>query len=137
MLYMLSECLCISRQVDCISCMLSCGIQARISAVALVKGMSSCMSVMRPPPPLVGLSCRSVVYPGKLSVFLLCVSLVSWIAAMRVLCACRKCLSCVHLFWMPFMFRCSILRVWCGHGLVSEGVGGGGRSGGKDMSGVG
>ena len=77
MLYMLRECLCICKRMDCNSSVLSCGIRARVSAVELVKEMSLCISMMRPPPPCVGLSCLSVVYPGNLGVLLFCVSLVS------------------------------------------------------------
>ena len=44
--------------------------------------MSLCIRVKRPPPPRIGRSCLSVVYPGKEGVVLVVVNLLSWIVAM-------------------------------------------------------
>ena len=62
-----------------------CGVgrHPRVSlGVVLVKGMSLCIRVKRPPPPRIGRSCLSVVYPGKEGVVLVVVNLLSWIVAM-------------------------------------------------------
>ena len=41
-----------------------------------------------------------------------CLSLVSWIKAMCILCWCKVCLSSIILFPMPSMLSCSILIVF-------------------------
>ena len=48
------------------------------------------------------------MYPGNLGVLCLSVSLVSWMAAMCMLCylCSRWCLSCCTLFMMPSMLCC-------------------------------
>ena len=71
------------------------------------------MRVIRPPPPplCMCLSCRSVVYPENSGVFLVCLSLVSWMVTMCILCSCRTCLSSCILFPMPSMFICRSLSV--------------------------
>ena len=108
----------------------------------LVKEMSLCISVMGPPPPRVARSCLSVVYPGNLGVLLGCLSLVSWIVAMCMLCLSRCSLSCARLLSIPSMLNCKMFSVVLGRrGVVSccgGGAGGGGVGGrGGDRSGAG
>ena len=71
MLAMCMVCLCSCIFIVCVSKCGSCGMFAWVCAVVFVKGMSLCISVMRPPPPPVARSCLSVVYPGNFGVFLL------------------------------------------------------------------
>ena len=110
----LMRCLCNCIRVDCSSsvCVGSGGRFAMVCAVVLVKGRSRCISVTRPPPPLCCLSCRSVVYPGKRGVVFVCLSLVSWIVAMCILCLCKVCFNSIILFPIPSMFSCRILIVF-------------------------
>ena len=97
--------------MDCISSVGLSGIRARVSAVVLVKGMSLCIRVKGPPPPRVGRSCLSVVYPGKEGVLLVVVNLLSWIVAMCICCSCRSALSSIILLHMPLVLIWSMLRV--------------------------
>ena len=114
MFVMLYVCLCICIRIDCNSSVGSNGIRESVSAVVFVKGMFLCINVMRPPPPRMGRSCLSVVYPGNLGVVLFWWSLVSWIVAMCMWCSCSSVLSCMCLFWMPFMFICRMLSALLG-----------------------
>lgn len=59
---------------------------ASVCGVVFVKGMSLLTNVMRPPPSPLLRSSLSVVYPGNFGVFWFGLSLVSWIAAMWMLC---------------------------------------------------
>ena len=92
----------------CSSSVSSAGTSSTVCLVALVKGMSLCISVISPPPSPVVLSFRIVVYPGNLGVLCLSLTLVSWMAAMCMLCCSRWCLSCCILFVMRPMLCCSM-----------------------------
>ena len=67
-------------------------------SVVCVKGIALWMSVMRPPPPALCLSLLRVVYPGNFGVSEVSLSLVSWMAAMCMLCVLSMCLSSMCLF---------------------------------------
>ena len=123
MFVMLYVCWCICIRILCSSSVGSNGIRESVSAVVLVKGMFLCISVMRPPPPRIGRSCRSVVYPGNFGVVLSLWSLVSWIVAMCMFCSCRSVFSCMCLFWMPLMLSCKMLSVLLGEGGRLRGTG--------------
>ena len=89
----------------------------------LVKLASLCINVISPPPSPVVLSFQSVVYPGNLGVLCLSLSLVSWMAAMCLLCCSRWCLSFCILFVIPSMLCCSMFSFvmicvcWLGGGV--------------------
>ena len=82
-----------------------------VCGVVLMKGRSRWMRVINPPPWPLCLSCLSVVYPGNLGVFFVCLSLVSWMVTMCILCSCRTCFSSCILFPIPSMLICKSLSV--------------------------
>lgn len=85
-----------------------------VGSCGWVKVMSLCMYVSSPPPFLCFLSVRIAVYGCSLGVLCVCVSLVSCIVMMSILCLCAVYSISEILLRMPFMFICMIFNCLIG-----------------------